>query len=242
MIITFKTWSRALTIALFLICLLFSLTILSRQTVRYIVVGEYSIVESLSALSYLFAFIIALITEKKAQSWLKFYMLIGAIATFVFFGEETSWLQHYLNYNTPEWFVDNSAQQEFNIHNLIHFQGGSVLANFDSEFDYLLLLKFQNIFQLGFFGYFLIFPLSIYLFKRLSITFDFCKIPFFGIQCIAAFFIPIIFSIILTVIYEESSLIKSAIAETREYIYSLAIVIFFFLVRRDINRALETPE
>jgi len=41
-----------------------------------------------------------------------------------FFGEETSYLQHYIGFSTPEAYAVLNAQNELNIHNLNPLQGG----------------------------------------------------------------------------------------------------------------------
>jgi hypothetical protein len=44
-------------------------------------------------------------------------MLLVGVAAFYFMGEESSWGQHYLGYNTPDGMVDLNRQGEFNLHN-----------------------------------------------------------------------------------------------------------------------------
>ena len=77
------------------------------------------------------------------------------VISFLLFAEETSWMQHYLNYSLP--IIQNiNAQNEVNIHNLFFFQGGSLRAE---KFSLNLLLKSQNIFRILFCFYFFFLPL-----------------------------------------------------------------------------------
>ena len=110
-------------------------------------------VENLTAIFYLVALIICLLSFVKDR---RFYLaLIWVFLCFIFLGEETSWFQRLFKYSVPT-IEQMNAQDEFNIHNLEIFQGGSILGD---SFSLSSLLKSQNLFRLGFFGYFLILPL-----------------------------------------------------------------------------------
>jgi len=86
---------------------------------NYLVV-EDGLIEYLTALFLLISSLICLKTflNIKKKSILNFGILISAIALFFGFGEEISWGQRILNYQTPIFFNDNNLQNETNIHNL----------------------------------------------------------------------------------------------------------------------------
>ena len=92
-------------------------------------------------------------------------LLIGwALLNFLFVGEELSWFQRILGYDTVAFLSVENAQQEFNLHNLTVFAGGK-LAEASGEgllsWRFLrFLLSPQNLLRFGFLFYFLVLPLG----------------------------------------------------------------------------------
>ncbi len=84
---------------------------------------EYGFVENATAFFFLaagvYAFYLAMVvTEKHTPRLVLAAMLfIGAGAIFVAL-EEVSYGQHWMNYNTPEWFLEHNKNKELNLHNL----------------------------------------------------------------------------------------------------------------------------
>jgi len=74
--------------------------------------------EIISAFAYAFAALVAAMGVVRARSPLRWYIVMWMLLCIVFFGEETSWLQHAIGYNTPEGVAELNAQAEFNLHNL----------------------------------------------------------------------------------------------------------------------------
>lgn len=174
-------------------------------------------IENLTAFLYLCALIICLMTFLKDR---KFYLaLIWVFLCFIFLGEETSWFQRLFNYSVPA--VEGiNAQDEFNIHNLEVFQGGGILGD---SFSFKSLLKSQNLFRLGFFGYFLILPLLSFVPKIKSIL-DRIRYKRPDKRFVLALIIVFVLSFSLAPFVEP--LVKSALAETREMLYSFFIMIY----------------
>ena len=54
-------------------------------------------------------------------------MLAGGVAALYFAGEETSWGQHYVGFETPEGLARINEQKEFNLHNIAGF--GNIFNN-----------------------------------------------------------------------------------------------------------------
>jgi hypothetical protein len=235
MITTFNAWRTSCAIATLLAILFFSLLIFPEQIVRIIARGEYSFVEIMSAVNYAGAVIFAFLTAKLARGMLRKYMLAGAILSFIFFGEETSWLQHYLGFTPPEWFMQHNAQGEMNLHNLKPFQGGSVFHEGKLKVDLSIFLKSQYLFQLGFFGYFFLLPILSHGFRNISAFIQRYEVPIVGLNYVFAFFIPLAISAIFSLLYFNDQVIKSALAETREFVFSLAIFSFFYLIWKSLR-------
>jgi len=83
------------------------------------------------------------------------------VLCFVCMGEEVSWLQRVIGFETPEHLIAQNAQQELNLHNLLVFapEGQSwrqALAS--GEFSPALFLNVNKLFVLGMLGYFLGLP------------------------------------------------------------------------------------
>ncbi len=56
-------------------------------------------------------------------------MLVIALGSLFFAGEEISWGQHYLGFETPEALMEFNRQDEFNFHNTESKYGGNLLNN-----------------------------------------------------------------------------------------------------------------
>ena len=118
---------------------------------------EDGVAETLSAVFYLMGMLLAVLAIFKNDR--VFLPIVWAILCFIFLGEETSWFQRVFDYSVPS--IENiNAQNEFNLHNLNVFQGGSLM---DTPFALSNLMKSQNLFRIGFFGYFLLIPAFLYI-------------------------------------------------------------------------------
>lgn len=115
----FKKSNRLFFLLILIISLVPILIDLDNSLYNYLVV-EDGVIEYLTALFLLISSFICLKTflNIKKKSILNFGILISAIALFFGFGEEISWGQRILNYQTPLFFNDNNLQNETNIHNL----------------------------------------------------------------------------------------------------------------------------
>jgi hypothetical protein len=126
---------------------------------------EDGVVEYLSALFYLLGFFVSLISISRNEHVL--LPILWAVLCLLFLGEETSWFQRVFHYSVP--FIEQrNAQDEFNIHNLKIFEGGhltDIMGEFDRKKLLNVLLGSQTLFQIGFFGYFVIIPLLLHISK-----------------------------------------------------------------------------
>ena len=126
---------------------------LGADAIVHSITREDSLFENLTACFYVVGIFTCLFSIFKKTN-----VILACLWLFLcvlFLGEETSWFQRYLGYSVPA--VESlSAQNEFNLHNLYFLQGSGLL---DSSAEYNKFINSQNIFRIGFFGYFLLLPL-----------------------------------------------------------------------------------
>lgn len=86
--------------------------------------SEYGLIENVTVLALIIAFIYFLFCLKNAkESWAKAWIVILALGTFYFFGEEISWGQHFLGYYTNDQWKAMNDHGETNLHNLTGLAG-----------------------------------------------------------------------------------------------------------------------
>ncbi|HLV13776.1 MAG TPA: hypothetical protein VKY41_01250 [Xanthomarina sp.] len=180
-------------------------------------------IEYLTAFFYLLAFILCLVVIFKTKKKLVF-PITWVILCFVFLGEETSWFQRVFNYSVPAVEAVN-VQKEFNFHNLDMFVGEKLFV--DGKISQAGVINFfkssQNIFRIGFFGYFFALPLLMFNKKveTLLLRIGYQK-P--GIKLLFVMLIIFVLSFVLAV--SSPVLVKMAMAETREMLYAYFIFIY----------------
>ena len=180
--------------------------------------GEGGIIELSSAFFYLISVFICIYGLVKKSEYAS-YLTLWMVLTFFFFGEETSWLQHVIGYQTPDQIQAVNDQKEFNLHNLKWFHADGTLIE--------SLFSSQNLFRIGFFTYFLIIPI-IGLCKIDRGIFTKVHFPLPGHKFMVFIWSPIIVSLILTVF--STGDIKDVLAETREMFYAANIFIYVALI------------
>lgn len=115
-----------LVTAVIVICLSFLCYAVFNESTMEVIGEEDGFFEDLTAICFLFAAFIFLLTflKKKEIIYLLFFLvfLFGA-------GEEISWGQRIFNFETPGYFEKNNLQDEFNIHNLEVFNNNN--PNYD---------------------------------------------------------------------------------------------------------------
>jgi virulence-associated protein VapD len=189
--------------------------------------GENGLIEILTALFYILALKVSIYGIFSRKNFRKSYFVLWLFLSFIFFGEETSWLQHQLNYQTPDKIADMNMQKELNIHNFKWFQGGSILEENGLNQGLATLHTSQNLFRLGFVVYFLFLPIIGYL-KQNTWLIRTLKFPYAGRSLLLYIWIPIAISIILAALSEGKT--KSFIAETREMHYAFSIFTYLLLM------------
>ena len=184
---------------------------------------EGHLTEIVTEFGYLAAiFLFFFLARRQVSLYLKLWLYFWSFCALVFFGEETSWLQHYANYTVPEDIAAMNTQSEFNLHNLNIFQSKSLM---DGEVSLLSMISAQHLFQLGFFAYFLALPIlaTIPFFKSLVQKFE---VPVIGIRMMIFIWVPTFITIAYSILSLSDPLTKSAMAEVREMCFGLGIGMF----------------
>ena len=192
--------------------------------------GEFGLVENVSALAYPVGVFFAVRLARDTHGLVRAHWILWAVLCVLFFGEETSWLQHWIGYSTPEKLKAINSQQEFNLHNLELLSTRETLMG-GGRPSWKLLLSAQTLFYAGFAVYFLLLPLAM----RVSALATFgarLGVPRMQASFIVAVWAPIAVSIALTAGYAGDEIRKPLVAETREMLMALAIAFFISMAWR----------
>lgn len=188
---------------------------------------EGGIVETLSAVFYFAGLLLSVYFLVFKKSEYKLVLCFWIFCCFVFLGEETSWFQAILKYETPAWMASINKQEEFNIHNLVALQGGAWLDEGEmSKFHLKMLFSSQNLFRIFFFAYFFIMPLLAHS-DKLNMLKRKVIIPVPAWSFVGAVWSVICLSFGLSIF--SSGVMKAGIAEVREMFYALFICSYLFL-------------
>lgn len=79
---------------------------------------EQGLVEHLTVVAFLAAFAFAGIAARHCQGLDKVFFAAVTTACFLAAGEEASWGQHLLGFESPQWFISYNGQNETNLHNV----------------------------------------------------------------------------------------------------------------------------
>ena len=193
---------------------------------------ESGLVENVSALGYLAGAVVAMLAAWRHRGLARWYLALWAVFCLVCMGEETSWFQHFIGYQTPEAVAARNAQGEFNIHNLEIFHGGHLTRSENQSFA--SLLKAQILFQIGFAIFFLVLPV---LARSAPIRNLLVKTGAYvpSLKFIPFVWIPIGFALIFSLL--STDLTKQGLAELREMMFALFIGCFLLMVHIRTRRA-----
>ncbi len=99
----------------------FLLPLLGPETWEAFWIGELGFVENGTVAFLIPAIVVSVLIflrRRELPSGIGWVMLLLALASFYFAGEEISWGQHYFGWDTPELFGNLNRQNETNIHNI----------------------------------------------------------------------------------------------------------------------------
>ncbi len=156
---------------------------------------------------------------------LRWYFVLWALLGLLFWGEEVSWGQRWIGFETPE-SLSSNVQGEANLHNLPWLTPRVV----DSPTDFITS---QGAFYLGFFAYFFLLP------------FVFCMKPFVALRerlqfpqepasLMLAIWLPVVVSFCLA-LFTPPGPIRFALTETRECFFAFAIFLYVMLLMKQIR-------
>ena len=133
---------------------------------------EDSFFEWLTSLFYFIASILLVLTFKKNRN---IFLLLLAMVLFFGAGEEIDWGQRIFSFATPEEINKINVQHEFNIHNMILFDGKTM--NGDAKQGIARLFEMDMLFKIFtiFFG--LVLPFCVYHFKYIASLTKKFKVP-----------------------------------------------------------------
>jgi hypothetical protein len=196
---------------------------------------EDNFFEWLTAVFCLFSAILFLLNYVKSKN---FFFLILFFLLFIGFGEEISWGQRILNFDTPEKIKEVNLQGEFTIHNLELFSSTDLQGNRKDIWNrvYSINLLFRIFSML--FG--IILPFCIYHFKFCSKIGNKVKIPIPPIS-IGIFFIInwLIFRILLSFVLPkwQEAQYYDTVGEIFEClgIFIILIISIYFFNHREAN-------
>lgn len=196
--------------------------------------GEFGAVETISALAYPVGAFFAVKLARRTHGLHRAHWIMWTVLCVLFFGEETSWLQHWIGYATPRSVEALSTQEEFNLHNLIWFDQRDEIVG--ARPTWRLLLSAQLLFYAGFTTYFLLLPLVMRL-RSVGRLGQRLGIPRIRTSFLAAVWLPVAASVALTLVYAYDGGRKKLIAETREMFFAIAIALFIALAYRAWRRS-----
>lgn len=199
---------------------------------------EDSFFEWLTALFYFVSFILLMLTFKKNRNI--FLLLLGIILLFGA-GEEISWGQRIFGFSTPQEINQYNVQHEFNIHNLVVFDGKYM--NGDAKRGLARFLEMDMLFKIFTIGFGLLLPFCVYHIKWISSLTQKFKIPVPPIS-IGIFFLLswICLNLSLSALPMEKDIkhywrVYMAGPEIAEFVgsYIMAIVCLYFYNNRNKN-------
>jgi len=141
--------------------LLVALIFLAKSYDLSFLTNEDGLIEYLSAFLWLIGCVICIFKTVKPKNNSRIIIIIFFFVCLLSFGEEISWGQRLIGFDTPSWCSRINLQNEFNFHNLKALSGGSAWTHFlqTGEFSFYQIFDAQNIFRMGFFFFFFLLPL-----------------------------------------------------------------------------------
>ena len=196
------------------------------ETVIETLSAEDGLIENISAGLWLIGFVICIVRLlSKHSNRYRLFLLFWALFCFFCLGEETSWFQRFIYYPSPSCIKNINAQDEFNLHNIEFFQGGNwVTGDSTAKNNLKLFLSSQNLFRFGYFIYFLFIPILLYM-GRVRIIEKKLNYPCPNMCFVLSTWSVLIISFIFVFFNRE---IKSSLAETREMLYALFILLYIY--------------
>lgn len=221
----FPIASAAASIAVLLVWLL------SKEDLASLM-GEHGAIERGTAALFILSSVgfawIAVKSRRMVRAQAVFWSLLALLCA----GEESSWLQHELGFETPAALVEANAQGEFNLHNLRGIHGGKLIEA-ESVSPALGLVSAQNLFRAGFISYFLLLPAAAMIAAVRSIL-GRLQVAYLGWRAVITIWMPIVTTVLLALVSAGET--KSFLAETRELFYAVGFATLALLLAGYVQR------
>lgn len=116
-------WSWGLPLASALVIGVLAALLPSGDTYELLLRSEYGVIEIATLAACLAGFVLSVKLAWRGpdlpyRTAFRFYMVVFAAGFFFLFGEEASWGQHYIGWETRGYFADHNTMGETNLHNL----------------------------------------------------------------------------------------------------------------------------
>ena len=201
---------------------------LGDETVIETLSAEDGLIENISAGLWFIGFVVCIVRLLgKHSNRYRLFLLFWALFCFFCLGEETSWFQRFIHYSSPSCIENINAQDEFNLHNIDFFQGGNWVtgdSGSSAKINLKLFLGAQNLFRFGYLIYFLFIPILLYM-GRLRTIEKKLNYPCPNVCFVLSTWSVLIISFVFVFFNRE---IKSSLAETREMLYALFILLYIY--------------
>ncbi len=112
--------------------------------------GETGFVETTQVILIFFALLLSIYLSIKFKKKVeKLFLYLLSIGLFYYLGEELSWGQHYLHFETPQFLKSVNNQKEFNLHNISNLfdQVPRSIVFIICSFSFLYVLMYQKLFK-----------------------------------------------------------------------------------------------
>ena len=152
-----------------------------------------------------------------------YFLVLGVLFVFAF-GEEISWGQRIIGFDTPEAIQNINVQGEFNLHNMEIFHHST--PNRIKKTGFLALLTMSRLFYLFFLLYLLVIPVIYRFDLRFKKFVQAVSLPLPSVLFGALFIFNILFAKMLRSIYEKEIVDYSdfwGFAEVKETVFSLIL-------------------
>lgn len=234
MIADFRSWG-ATALALVLSFVPIYIFVAGPEASKSLWLGELSPIELITVAFYLIGAAVAVYAALRNRRLRRWFFIAWAIFCIVFFGEESSWLQAYLQYKTPDSIAQVNAQGEFNLHNLEVVQqdhGDRLKAGLGNLLNPKTLFGSDRLFQYFFLLWFALYPLLCRYgaFARFAANH---QLPYQGRRLLLFVWFPLVLCTVL--IFLSAGPLVHALNETREMFYALAIAAFLWAAERPLT-------
>lgn len=133
---------------------------------------EDNLFEWITVLFFLGSSILSLVLFIKTRNW---FFIIFCLAFFFAAGEEISWGQRLIGFETPEKLREKNIQNEFTLHNLKPFS--RVDSNYNLKSGASRLLEFNLLFKVGTIFYGIVLPFLVFHFRWVRYLTKKIKLP-----------------------------------------------------------------